>query len=74
MTREILPVIFKIVNPRQSGLDSIGLTFNILINYHIKNEVKKNFISYVEDCQKEWMASSKMCLLHEVLLYTLFFE
>ena len=68
MTREILPVIFKIVNSRQSGL-----TFNIL-NYHIKNEIKKNFISYVEDCQKEWMASSKMCLLHEVLLYTLFFE
>ena len=47
MTREILPIIFKIVNSRQSGL-----TFNIL-NYHIKNEIKKNFISYVEDCQKE---------------------
>ena len=26
MTREILPVIFKIFNPRQSGPDSIQIT------------------------------------------------
>ena len=34
-------------------LISIGLSFNSILNYHIKNEIKKNFISYVEDCQKE---------------------